>query len=216
MPSKRNHLIRAASVCAAAAVLAISLLSSAGTATAGGGGCHERPSQAEGSGTVVSITYGCFTPTVLHVAAGANVEFENNDVAVHALSGVGDAQPIADKLAPGSVATRTFPTEGIYPYYCNLHFGMAGVIVVGAASLEGEAVAASYTNAATGSPTNADDSRASSPGDTAQQAAPSSVTSPADDDGLPGLAIAGLGALVGLVAATGIAAPIAYYRGRRG
>lgn len=212
MSSIRINVIRAAGFLGSAALLFGVATLSSGTASAGGGGCHERPAQAEGAGTVVSITYGCFTPTILHVAAGSNVEFQNNDAAVHALSGVGDSQPIADKLAPGSVATRTFPTEGIFPYYCNLHVGMAGVIVVGEASLETAAVAASYTDPGAGS---TDDSERAGAAPAPTQVLAAASTTANDVGGLPGVAIAGLGALVGLIVASGVAWPIAWYRGRR-
>ena len=170
-------------------------------ASAGGGGCFQRPAEREGAGSTVSMAGGCFRPTILYVDAGTHVQFKNDSADVHQLSGVGEEQPIADKVAPSETATRTFASSGIFPYYCALHWGMTGVVVVGDATLDAPDAQLRASVAEPGA---------------ADAAPPGAAVSADDDDSLPGLALAGLGALAGVVAASALIWPVAWWRARRG
>ena len=100
-------------------------------AASAGGGCRTayESGPTEAAGTTVVVREGCFTPTVLLVAPGADVTFTNTDVVVHALHGVGWGGP--DQFAVGASFTRKFEAAGTYPYSCYLHPGMSGAVVVG-------------------------------------------------------------------------------------
>ena len=103
------------------------LLALPGTATAGGGGCHQ-PRQTSGAGVEVQLLAGCMTPTVLEVEPGADVTFVNRDPYVHNVWGVGWG---GETLDEGDAFIRTFDRPGTYPFTCTLHPGMSGAVVVG-------------------------------------------------------------------------------------
>lgn len=104
---------------------------SAGAGLGGGGGigCHEPTS--EGEGTVVELAVNCFTPTVLHVAAGDEVTFVNADPYEH---NVGGATVGFNQLFGGEEVSLRFDEPGIHAYACTLHPGMTGAVVVGGAT----------------------------------------------------------------------------------
>lgn len=97
-------------------------------ARAGGGGCAELT---EGSGSVVEITYSCFTPTLLRIRPGRAVTFVNRDPYAHVIVGAGYAWASRGKMAEGEAVRATFEREGVYPFQCYLHPGMVGAVVVG-------------------------------------------------------------------------------------
>ena len=109
-------------------VLAVgTLVVSATPSAAGGGGCHGE--QTEGSGTTVEMTGMCFTPTVLRVDPGTEVAFVNRDPLEHVVLGVGWGD--WTDIGTGDRVTHTFDRAGAFPYTCNLHPGMSGVVLVG-------------------------------------------------------------------------------------
>ena len=99
------------------------------TARAGGGFCHE-PSQTERTGTTIEYKDFCPTPTTLHVKVGDIVTWTNIDPFDHTVtSGFGTW---ADKtLGPHQQFSYRFDDAGSYTYYCMLHPGMGGTVVVG-------------------------------------------------------------------------------------
>jgi len=101
-----------------------------------GGGCHR--AQSEGEGTVVRMVEMCFSPTVLRVAPGDTVTFENADAVQHVVTGVGWGS--SELLGLGDSITETFERPGAYPYTCNLHAGMNGVVLVGDADTDATTV----------------------------------------------------------------------------
>jgi plastocyanin len=105
----------------------------AGTAVAGGG-CHGAPESearpSEASAAVVKIDGCTFAPTVARVAAGTEVRFINASQAFHDIVGRDRAWG-TEALDVGREFRHTFQDEGLYPFSCSLHPGMAGVIVVG-------------------------------------------------------------------------------------
>ena len=103
---------------------------------AAGGGCHwqskkwtaESSSADEVTAHIVDCRY---EPTTLHIEPGTTVTWLNKDIVPHSVTG-----PFltlnSDKLMDrGESASVTFDEEGVYPYYCVLHAGMAASVVVG-------------------------------------------------------------------------------------
>ncbi|HEX5901981.1 MAG TPA: plastocyanin/azurin family copper-binding protein [Actinomycetota bacterium] len=105
-------------------------------ASAGGGGCSE---VTEGTGTTVEMLYACLTPTLLRVQPGETVTFVNRDEFRHVISGSGYAWSSDGNMKPGEAFTATFRNDGVYPYQCFLHPGMAGAVIVGDATGPGAA-----------------------------------------------------------------------------
>ncbi|MEO6399095.1 MAG: cupredoxin domain-containing protein, partial [Tepidiformaceae bacterium] len=98
-------------------------------AQAGGGVCHQAPSNQDETGNAVLMRAYCFAPTVLRVETGAKVTFRNNDEAVHQVNGL--AWGSTGGLSQYATTEQTFTAPGLYPYACILHPGMVGVVVVG-------------------------------------------------------------------------------------
>jgi plastocyanin len=76
-----------------------------------------------------------FSPPCLTVAAGQSVRFAGM-FAMHPLrpgvvgeTGSGAGSPIPDTTA-GDAVSVTFPTAGVFPYFCGVHGGMGMVGVV--------------------------------------------------------------------------------------
>jgi plastocyanin len=92
-----------------------------------GGGCHTPAT--EGRGATVALVDLCFTPTVLRVQPGTTVTFVNRDTLTHPLS-----RPGGDWGWDGRGGDRTtvrMDQAGTYPFFCYVHPGMVGVVVVG-------------------------------------------------------------------------------------
>ena len=107
------------------AVLAATVLVAAPASA--GGGCHSPAT--EGRGTTIALTDLCFSPTVLRVAPGSEVTFVNRDTMEHPL-----ARPGGEWGWSGTAGARTsvrLDRAGTYPFFCYVHPGMVGVVVVG-------------------------------------------------------------------------------------
>jgi plastocyanin len=103
----------------------------------GGGGCGRPVTDARG--TRVHIRNFCFTPTVLHVQRGKSVTFTNIDPFAHTVSGANVVWGSFDGLDFDKSVTYRFTRPGVYPYFCAIHVGMVGAIVVGNGSGRGDA-----------------------------------------------------------------------------
>jgi len=68
---------------------------------------------------------------VIRVPVGGTVTWTNDDSTEHTVTGVGGAWGSYDVLGPGATVAHDFPVSGVYPYYCAIHPGMAGAVVVG-------------------------------------------------------------------------------------
>ena len=108
-------------------VLAATVLAAAPPAAAGGG--RHRPAT-EGRGTTLALNDLCFSPTVLRVAPGSEVTIVNRDAIEHPLARPGGEWGWDG--APGDRATVRLDRPGIYPFFCHVHPGMVGVVVVAA------------------------------------------------------------------------------------
>ena len=96
----------------------------------GGGGCRGSPVTGE-QGTTVEMQENCFTPTILGVQPGETVAWVNGDAVPHTVTGASVAWGDYTNLAEGESVSHRFTSSGVYPYYCLLHPGMIGTIVVG-------------------------------------------------------------------------------------
>ena len=110
----------------------IAVLALSGTASAGGGGCHNEE-QTESTGTNVDVGKNCFGPTVLRVAVGDKVTWRNYDPIIHTITAAGGVFDV--EVKPEETVSHVFTKAGTYPYYCLLHARMAGAIVVGSGSI---------------------------------------------------------------------------------
>jgi plastocyanin len=95
-----------------------------------GGGCHNTAVR-DVVGTRVDLRDMCFVQTILRVKAGQAVTWKNSDGTEHTVTGVAASWGSYDPLLPGKSVTHRFGNDGIYPYFCLLHPGMVGVVVVG-------------------------------------------------------------------------------------
>jgi plastocyanin len=126
--------IRLAPLLAVAAGSLAALVLTADVSTAGGG-CHQERTTV-GEGDQVKMEARCFEPTVLHVAPGTEVSFDNVDDQAHSLGGINWGSYYTNDggdglLVYGESFKRTFQDPGYYPFACTLHVGMVGVIIVG-------------------------------------------------------------------------------------
>jgi plastocyanin len=97
-----------------------------------GGFCMGDVPFTDARATTVQMNGNCFGPTVTRIEAGDTVTFVNADKEGHSVGGAngtfGDAHA---EILPGDEVSFTFDREGVFPYVCILHPGMAGAIVVG-------------------------------------------------------------------------------------
>src|SRR5437762_11977351 len=109
-------------------------------APASGGGGHACPEpQSDSHTTQVDVKEGCMLPTVVRADAGATITWTNRDEALHTVTGtdVRSGRPGAgswgslEELAQNETFSHTFNDSGVFPYYCMLHPGMIGAVVVG-------------------------------------------------------------------------------------
>jgi len=211
------RLVGALSIFAAIAVAGASWLL-VNTAHAGGG-CHRGDARDE-RGTAVSMEGNCFTPSVLRVDAGQTVTFTNNDLVEskgdssvlvgveHYVAGANRQWGDHETVPGGESVSYSFADEGTFLYFCALHPGMVGAIVVGDGTPDG----ASIGDAPAG---RTDSVAAAGVADAAPDAGASASKAAPDDDGDGlSLGIIGLasGAAVALVAGAGAAA---WVRARR-
>lgn len=99
-------------------------------AHAGGGGCHDSQTL-DVAGTHVDLKQLCFVQTVLRVKVSQPVTWTNSDSTGHTVTGVGGSWGSYDTIVPGNSVTYQFSKAGIFPYFCLLHPGMVGAVVVG-------------------------------------------------------------------------------------
>jgi len=120
------------------ALLAITgfALTLAPTAAAGGGGCYWESSKmtevATADEAVTAPIAGCrYEPTTLYIEPGTTVTWINKDPLPHSVTGAFLTINGEGLLQQGDEASTTFDEAGVFPYYCVLHPGMAGAVVVG-------------------------------------------------------------------------------------
>lgn len=113
-----------------ALVIALAIvLGSAGQASAGGAGCHST-AISDKRGVSVTVEGFCFEPTVLRVPAGETVTWTNEDDSPHLVSGVNGTWRIDEQFGLRESVSAQLDEPGVYPYWCPLHPGMLGTVVV--------------------------------------------------------------------------------------
>jgi plastocyanin len=117
-------------VLAIGAVLMVGLLLGAPAAQAGGGGCH-MTDFTDQQGIQVDLKGACFIPTLLRVQPGQTVTFANADEMTHTVTGAAGSWGTYDELQPHASVTYRFASSGVYPYFCVIHPGMTGAVIVG-------------------------------------------------------------------------------------
>ena len=70
-----------------------------------------------------------FTVPEVHIRAGQSVRFTNLDDDVHTAT-ANDGSWSSPDLKRGESYVRRFDAPGRYPYYCQQHPDMAGVVIV--------------------------------------------------------------------------------------
>ncbi|MFY9586426.1 MAG: hypothetical protein WAT66_03110 [Actinomycetota bacterium] len=99
-------------------------------AVAGGGGCHEEAINVARESTVIAHN-ACFTPTIARVPVGTTVRWFNKDPFKHTVTGVNLSFGDLQEKGTDAIWFVKFDKPGVYPYYCYLHAGMVGSVVVG-------------------------------------------------------------------------------------
>lgn len=118
--------------------LAFAVIAAVGIATSvveAGGGCRAEP-VTEGQGTTVLMELACFKPTIAHISAGETVTFINQDEMTHTVTGANASWGDYEEVAFGGSVSHRFDNAGVYPYFCRLHPGMIGAVVVDGAGGE--------------------------------------------------------------------------------
>jgi plastocyanin len=121
--------LRRAAAMAAAIGLALAMVPIAPVAASGGGGCGGPVTSS--TGTDVQIKDYCFAPTVLFIEPGETVTWTNDDPMRHNVAGANIAWGSFEYLKPGRDVSYSFSQPGVYSYFCSLHVGMLGTVVVG-------------------------------------------------------------------------------------
>lgn len=112
-------------------LLVIVLAALTGAPAVAGGGPHCDPQITDGRTNEVRLAKNCFSPTITRIAPGEEVTFVSEDTVPHTITGALFKFGDMDEILEGDERQFTFDEEGIYPYVCVLHPGMAGAIVVG-------------------------------------------------------------------------------------
>jgi len=99
-------------------------------ANAGGAHCATGAITDE-AGAEVEVSGFCYEPTVLRIDAGQSVGWTNRDAEPHTISGVNAAWGNYTQFGQGESISFSFPSDGVFPYFCALHPGMIGAVVVG-------------------------------------------------------------------------------------
>ncbi len=101
-----------------------------------------RAAYEDGGTYTVEARDNFFAPEVVRIPVGGTLVWTNTGRNPHTVT-ADDGSVDSGNMAPGATYERTFHASGAYPYYCVYHgsagLGMAGTVLVGDASLPGEA-----------------------------------------------------------------------------
>jgi len=98
---------------------------------AAGGGCHEAPRPFDARTQEVAMEDYCFSPAVVRIGPKQSITWVNRDLDDHTVTGVGGTWGEYVELGREARVTHSFAAPGVYPYFCALHPGMVGAVVVG-------------------------------------------------------------------------------------
>ena len=94
-----------------------------------GGGGSPRSNNDQTAMSDVSIVDFAFQPMAIFVSPGDKVEWTNTGNADHTVDS--DTEIFeSDILDPGETYSYTFDDPGIFPYHCDIHPHMRGMVVV--------------------------------------------------------------------------------------
>ncbi|HET9477109.1 MAG TPA: plastocyanin/azurin family copper-binding protein [Dehalococcoidia bacterium] len=108
-------------------------IAASGSPARAGGGCHGADAARltdEVTNTVLASDCA-FMPTVVRVDVGAPVTWTNNDKVPHTFTGVSGSFGDYKEHVAGQSVSYSFEKSGVYPYFCALHPGMVGAVIVG-------------------------------------------------------------------------------------
>jgi plastocyanin len=165
-----------------------------------GGYCHTGGNTQEAT-TEVDMKGNCFRPTVTHIDVGDKVTWTNWDGENHIILGVGGSWGTPE-VKPNGATTMRFDEPGVYPYWCHIHLGMVGAVVVG----DGKATAAGGGSGAgpiatlVSAENDAAEATEDSPTGTAAADEAENRSEPAAAEGIDWGALAAAGALVAITA----------------
>ncbi len=114
----------------AAVVFFLIALSLGAPAAMAGGGCHGGEFN-DARGVKVDLVSACFSPTVIRIQPGQRVTWTNQDSMVHTVTGAAYRWGSTNELSPHQSISFRFAASGVYPYFCLIHPGMVGAVVVG-------------------------------------------------------------------------------------
>ena len=116
--------------------LTLALASCGGGGDSGGGGASTPNTAANagvGGGQAVQISSFKFDPAAIRVDVGARVTVSNQDSTNHTAT-ADDGSFDTGNIDQGASKSVTLTKAGRFPYHCEIHPFMHGVIVVGAGS----------------------------------------------------------------------------------
>jgi len=114
----------------AVVVLFLIALSLGAPAAMAGGGCHGGQF-ADARGVKVNLQDLCFTPTVIRIQPGQWVKWTNQDNTAHTVTGAAFRWGSTNELGFHQAISFRFAASGVFPYFCLIHPGMVGAVVVG-------------------------------------------------------------------------------------
>src|SRR5439155_16682304 len=114
----------------AVVVLFLIALSLGAPAAVAGGGCHSSQFT-DARGVRVDVQNLCFTPTVIRIQPGQRVTWTNQDNTAHTVTGAAFLWGSTDELGFHQKISFRFAASGVFPYFCLIHPGMVGAVVVG-------------------------------------------------------------------------------------
>jgi plastocyanin len=106
---------------------AVALTGCGGSSYGGGGGVTDPQPVPT---TSVSLKNIAFSPGAIRVAAGATVQFTNNDGIAHNVTFTSTTITGATDFAAGTRSVVMPATPGTYAYHCTIHPGMTGSVLV--------------------------------------------------------------------------------------
>lgn len=102
-----------------------------------GGGCAPPSSRIAqervqpGVSVTVVIADCSFDVPILYVDRGTTVSWTNKDPFQHTVTGLNYSWGTSEALEQDDVVSQQFRRDGVFPYFCNFHPGMVGVVIVG-------------------------------------------------------------------------------------
>ena len=114
----------------AVSVLFLIALSLGAPAAMAGGGCHGGEFN-DARGVKVDLVSACFSPTVIRIQPGQRVTWTNQDSMVHTVTGAAYRWGSTNELGTHQSISFRFAASGVFPYFCVIHPGMVGAVVVG-------------------------------------------------------------------------------------